>query len=1213
MKALNPFDIDLTKTTLIEASAGTGKTYTITTLYCRMVARGYSVESILVVTFTEAAAAELKIRIRHRLANALAQLNNEPSDQKLPGNDDDLVKALRCSKDLSIIVLRLQTAITSFDQASIMTIHSFCLKVLTENAFESRSLFDIELVPDRSAFLKQVTCDYFMSRINNLDPLLLGFLAQQNFNPERLANMFSNLVARQDLVVKPLVVLSENQSKNQFDEYRSIVDQIHGLLLNSKDQIASLIQNNKGINKQSYAKRFVPSWLEKTRMAIEAQGVNTLFKMTEKGDPIYKFTHTRLESKTKKGHTSPQHEFFDLCQKLLTFYHVLEENLICLKVSFLDYFKLELEKTKKAQGICFFDDLINDLAKILDNQEGPDLVKAIRQVYDACLIDEFQDTDPKQYDIFSRLFSSPGTPFFMVGDPKQAIYAFRGGDIFAYLKASKRCDQSATLQRNFRSGPLLVAGIESIFSRHDNPFYYDAIEFTSVTTPSTAVNRLIKDKKKVEPLQFCYIKQSDLKSVLQVDQMVDKQEMINKETAGKVIPKIVANDILALLQSDNRLLKKKEGGPDTTHSNQLNSNRVSPEDIAVLVRTNAQAGQIQSALSKLGIPSYQSGTGSVFDSTQAIELHDILWAVQHPDHKGYVKAALATSVFGCSSSDMVRLDRNEDESFQWQERFTAYKILWETRGFVSMIMALFHSDEAFLKQSPGLDERGMTNFYHLIELISQALLKQQLSPHYLFKWYTGQLSRDLRDETADELRLESDKKAVAIVTIHKSKGLEYPIVYLPYLWEGTSVKPKDHFLFHDPQNNDCLTLDLGSDEQETSQHLFEKEEQAEQRRLLYVALTRASAACRIIWGRFKTIETSALGSLLHPKGVTDDQIMTADLEQLRSCAPQSIRIDHPVNNQVSDGQARYVEPNQELQARLWAATINRKVAPVWSMSSFSAITHSVFSQHTPDINTGTKNMEPKGQGENTQGARITLSDFPKGAGAGDFFHSIYEDLDFTSNSSTIGSLIQAKARLAGFSESNWIKTAIQSVQEILNTKLWTGYSQFYLNQINNHQRFNELEFSFNVNVFDISSIKTGFKLSDPLFLHSGYVDKLSQISVSSFKGFIKGFIDLVVCHEGKWYILDYKTNYLGDCYEHYSSDAVFDAMSEHHYFLQYHLYLVALHRYLKLRLNNYDYDRDVGGVFYLFVRGMKPVFKSDYGVFFQKPDKAAIEYLSDKL
>ncbi|MFH2091260.1 MAG: exodeoxyribonuclease V subunit beta [Pseudomonadota bacterium] len=1207
MKPLDPFDIDLEKNTLIEASAGTGKTYTITTLFCRLIAKGYSVESILVVTFTEAAAAELKIRIRQRLVRTLLQLNNNPldllsSDQQTQGKEDDLVTVLRSFEDLPRVLLRLQTAITSFDQASVMTIHSFCLKVLKENAFESRSLFDIELVPDRSAFLKQVICDYFMTRINNLDPLLLGFLAQQHFDPDHLAAMFSNLVARQDLVVKPLADQSgngfETRSENRFDEYRSIIDRMHGILLNAPDQIVSAIENNAGINKKSYARRFIPSWLEKTKETIERQGSNVLFKMTEKGDPIYKFTHTRLQSMTDPDHTSPEHEFFDLCEQVLSFYHEFEQYLIDLKIGFLDFFKSELEQMKKAQGICFFDDLVNDLAQALEHQKGDELVTAVRQTYDACLIDEFQDTDPRQYYIFSRIFSSSGTPFFMVGDPKQAIYAFRGGDIFAYLKASKRCDQSATLKTNYRSGPLLVAGIDPIFSKHKNPFIFDAIGFLSVTTPQAAVNRLVKDKRQVEPLQFCFVGRTG--------KLVDKQGMITKETAKKMIPKLVADDILALLQSDNRLIKEGE-------SFGVN---ISPKDIAVLVRTNAQATAIQSALSNLEIPSYQSGTGSVFDSVQAIELHDILWAVQHPGHKGYVKAALSTSVFGLCSNDMVRLDINEDEYFQWQKRFTEYKTLWETRGFVSMIMAVFHSEDAFLKQRPGLNERGMTNFYHLVELISQALLKQQLSPRYLFKWYADQLNKTLREQAADELRLESDKKAVAIVTIHKSKGLEYPIVYLPYLWEGTGGKPKDHFVFHDPKNDHALTLDLGSDEQDISKNWYEIEEQAEQRRLLYVALTRASALCQIVWGGFKSVQMSALGSLLHPLGVADDQAMIADLEQLRSHASDSIVI----RDLACEGQPPYIAQDKAEKNDLYAATAHRRVEALWSMSSFSAITHSVFFEHIFEIKKTDSLMAQKDivlgkpiHVEPTLAQQITLLKFPKGAGAGDFFHSIYQDLDFTSDPGMIASLVTDKARMAGFFDPDLMDMAGRSVQQVLSTKLGDQKQSFSLNQINHHQRFNELEFSFNVNMFNLLLIKTAFELSDPKFKSAGYLDKLSQMNVSCFKGFMKGFIDLVVCHEGKWYILDYKTNYLGDCYGDYCPKAVFEAMTVHHYFLQYHLYLVALHRYLKLRLKAYDYDQDMGGVFYLFVRGMKPDLKSDYGVFFQRPNRSAIEYLSDKI
>ncbi|MCK5350767.1 MAG: UvrD-helicase domain-containing protein, partial [Desulfobacula sp.] len=390
---------------------------------------------------------------------------------------------------------------------------------------------------------------------------------------------------------------------------------------------------------------------------------------------------------------------------------------------FLTFFNTELDKMKKTHGLCFFDDLVNDLAAALEKEDAQHLQKAVRQTYKTCLIDEFQDTDPRQYDIFSKIFSSQGTPFFMIGDPKQAIYAFRGGDIFGYLKASKESDQKFTLEKNYRSAPLLVDGINEIFSGSINPFLYEPIKFLKVTTPVTAINSLVENEQAVPPLQFSFIKRDD--------HTLDRQGFINKETAAGIIPKAVAEDILSLLQSGNLKVTRK------MLINNLSSDpqKISPKDIAVLVRTNLQAEQVKSALSDLNISSYLLKTGSVFESRQAIDLHDILWAVYNPDHKGSINAALCTSVFNFSSDMIVALDKQEALFFAWQDRFRSYKEIWETRGFVSMVMALLHSDDAFLKANLRLDERGLTNFYHLVELISQACLKQQLSPYYLLKWY----------------------------------------------------------------------------------------------------------------------------------------------------------------------------------------------------------------------------------------------------------------------------------------------------------------------------------------------------------------------------------------------------------------------------------------------------------------------------------------------
>ena len=1176
MKPLDPFHINLEKTTLIEASAGTGKTYTITTLYCRLVANGYPVESILVVTFTEAAAAELKLRIRARLFNSLATLLEQPCD-----NQDDMAEFFRGNEKLSLICLRFKHALTCFDQASIMTIHSFCLKILKENAFESHTLFDVELMPDRSLFLRQVSYDFFMGHVNNLDTLFLSYLNLRQITPESFAESFGLFVSRADFDCRPRQAVFENI----FDQYREILKKIHDILLTRHTEIIELIQNNKGIDKRGYSKKNVPAWLDVSCLKIEQQGADTFFKMREKnGDALYKFTRTRMELKTKPGEIPPEHEFFDLCEQMLCFYHQFENNLISLKIEFFAFFKKELGKIKKTQGICFFDDLVNDLAKALEREDGVNLQKAVRQTYKTCLIDEFQDTDPRQYDIFSKIFSSKGTPFFMIGDPKQAIYAFRGGDIFAYLKASKESDQKFTLEKNYRSAPLLVQGINEVFSAGINPFLYESIEFSRVKTPETAKNFLTANKESVPPLQFCFIKREGV--------ALDKQGFISKDTAAGIIPKACAKDILALLQSDQRLVEKGGEGQDPQ--------KISPEDIAVLVRTNKQAQQIQKALSDLNIPSYLSKTGSVFDSGQAIDLHDILWAVDTPDNKGYIFAALCTSVFDFSSDRIVGLDENEVLFLKWQDRFRKYKEIWETKGFVSMAMSLFHSDEAFLKGNASLDERGMTNFYHLIELISQACLKQQLSPYYLLKWYARQLFKDLRDEFADELRLQSDKKAVAIVTIHKSKGMEYPIVYLPYLWEGSRKSSKENILFHDPEKDYRLTLDLGSEDLTNSQIYTEKENYAEQRRLLYVALTRASAMCRIIWGGFKSVEASALGTLVHENGCKDDPLMIKDLEQLLSRAPQSILLQ-PNTGEMSN---QFIDRPDAVKRVLSAKKISRDINACWKMSSFSAIAHS----QSPEVF-----KEKKKVSYNRDKPFITLALFPKGAGSGDLFHSIFETLDFTMGPEEISKQVQSKFDMFGFQGEEMVQMAAKSVKEVLETRLVSGTSEFLLKEIRPDQRFNELSFAFSVSSFQMSIIKKTFEQSDLKFKTSGYIEKLSQLTAQSFKGFIKGFIDLVVQHQGKWYIIDYKSNYLSDTYDEYSKEAMFDAMSDHHYFLQYHLYLVALHRYLGLRLKDYDYDTHFGGVFYLFLRGMHPDFASQYGVFYDRPAKSAILYLSDNL
>ncbi len=1192
MIALNPYTLTLDQTSLIEASAGTGKTYTITSLAVRLIATGFPIESILVVTFTEAAAAELKLRIRSRLVEVLAGLEARAD------RDDDLLRYLSSLPDPNLVKARIAHSLTCFDQAAVMTIHSFCYKILREHAFESGAGFDLELAPDSAVFKRQVCMDFFMTRISNLDPLDLNLLAQQGVTPDNFLKEFRLVLSGKDLDTIP----EDGQFEAISPDYKKTARRIFDLLKTEKQAIIDLLREHKGLNKRSYTKKYVPAWLDQAMEKFEQQGDTAFFVMEEKGDSLYKFTNTRLSEKTDSG-PAPAHEFFDLCQDLLGLYRGMAKNLEGLRLEFLRFYARELATMKDRTGTCFFDDLVNDLAAALAGPARQQLIAAVRETFQACLIDEFQDTDPRQYAIFSALFSKPDTqqkpPFFMIGDPKQAIYAFRGGDIFAYLTACQDSDQMFTLDKNYRSSPLLVQAVNAVFSLRERPFIFKDIEFTPVGTPTGAIDLLNLQEKAVPPLQIDFIPRQEAH--------VAKNGLVRKDHAVKIIPSLLGRQILQDLASPLQIRGKKG-----------ETRAPGPGDMAVLVRTNDQAEDVRNALSELNIPCFVSRTGSVFDAVEAQEFYTLLCAVDRPDRTKILKAALATSVFGFRARDLIDLDKNQTELIKWQDRFAAYKTIWETRGIAAMFTALFHSEDREDRRRATLGERGITNFYHLMELSSGAEQNRRLSRSFLLKWLEHQLSDQTRDETADELRLESDEKAVAIVTIHKSKGLEYPLVYLPYLWagQGGSSPGKGPVLFHDPDLNNRLRLDLRVDGAlapdgpdaigiQRSRDLRAMEEEAEDRRLLYVALTRASAGLRILWGGFAGVETSALGNILHTGGCAEDQFMLSDLKAFETASPDCVTIQTMAEpDNVQSAVQPWAGASQD-KSPLSARTITRTIAPQWRISSFSAM----ISQEKDkgwDTPAGDGEIleedtilegETGAPGPRDPGAEIPLKDFPKGAAAGDFFHAVLEELDFAAPGTAVENAVLSNLEKFGFTDPKLFAPTVQAIQDILSAPLETDSDTFCLKDITRENRFSELAFVFSVKDFKTPDFINLFETHGRF---KSYPALIKRLSPDALNGYIKGFIDLVVRHRGKWYILDYKSNFLGPAYADYNPAAMAWAMLEHHYILQYHIYLLALDRYLKLRLKDYDYSKDFGGVCYLFIRGMHPRHPGA-GIFYDRP------------
>jgi exodeoxyribonuclease V beta subunit len=1186
MEILNPFDVELENTILIEASAGTGKTYTITTIFTRLVLEGYRPDSILVVTFTEAAAAELKLRIRKRLLQAFSFLDDLHSDIDLNvDSDKKFNQYLKSGTEKEIINKKkyLKNALNLFDETSILTIHSFCLKMLKENAFESRAFFDVELSADSSLVEKEICFDFFAEKINNLDPLFLKYLKKKNFVPEKLIRKFTNLLSRPNIELIPETM----EFTDVFDEYRGIVKKIGLHIEHKSHEIKDFIQNDPGINKQSYKKNLVTNWLEQISKQLSDTGESTVFEMHEKGDSLYKFTLTRLSEKLKPGFDLPGYEFFSLCEKLFELNQVFENNIISLEISYFKYLKTKLLKNKERLGIVFFNDLINDLDHALHGNASLRLIQAIQEKYHAVLIDEFQDTDQTQYSIFSKLFANRKNLFCMIGDPKQAIYGFRGGDIFAYLKAVEDSKKAYTLDKNYRSDPKLVESVNTIFKKKSNPFIYEKIGFHPVTTPESSENRLFEDNKESSCFKFLFLDKEEVKAD------VDKKGFIKKAWANDNIPLIVAQDIAKLLDSDTLLQKRK----------------IEPSDIAVIVRKNAQATRISKALELYTISSHIYSNDSVFNSKEAVEMTDLLWAVIEPEKDGFVKAALLTDIFEFSGNDIDDLDSVEGAFSDWQEKFKNYQTLWTNNGFIRMIQEIFYSTEAFSKKNTFISKRTLTNYNHLIELLHYAESDKHFSPVLLFKWFTQEQSRAQNNTSSEELRLETDQSAVSIVTIHKSKGLEWPLVYLPYLWDGKINSNKDDYcLFHDPDDDYREKFDLGYTNIGRAREISNNEAQAEDARLLYVALTRAASMVKIIWGRFNSLDASALGNILHGQSVANDIGMIEDIKSLtkndfRGICVDIYKSDESIGEIIPclriDIQNQEEFSDRQNQIR----TITRSIFQSWKIASFSSLISSAS-------NIDYRFLENREVEKNLSAdVEITLKDFPAGAGSGEFFHSLLEDLDFGDNKENIQNLVKIKLEGFGYRSELWNETINNAVQQILSTKLFKENSDFILKNIKNKKRLNELEFFFPIKLINNKKLYNVFKNYMKYSTASEYADKLLNLDFKSVSGFMKGFIDLVFEFDNKWYIVDYKSNFLGKSYDDYSDDAMNGAMMEHHYFLQYHIYVVALHKYLIFRQKDYDYDTHFGGVFYLFIRGMKPESKT--GIFYDVPDYKLIHELSN--
>jgi len=1201
MTTAEEFDLlnaPLEGTNLIEASAGTGKTYTIAGLYLRLVLeKRLPANEILVVTFTEAATEELRERIRAKLREALEAFSGGLStDTFLNGlakQHEDSEAPSRCLKE----------ALRAFDQAAIFTIHGFCRRMLYENAFESGSLFDTELVADQESLKEAIVEDFWRRHFYDASHLFVRYAINKKLTPDKLRSLLGNKVSQPYLRIIPQGDLPDTSP--QEEAFQASFKKVCQAWQSWKEEVGRILGSDERLNRQKYRKTSVDIWLHGMDDYLSSGGNDpSLFVGFEK------FTTGELRRGVKKDRSPPVHPFFDLCEELkekqAELEKVFEGRLLWLKVKLFHYVQKELARRKEGENIQSFDDLLLKFQGALEERRGGDLARAVRRKFKAALIDEFQDTDPVQYAIFKRIFQAEGSILFLIGDPKQAIYSFRGADIFAYMDAATDVRSRYTLEENWRSEPDLITAVNTIFAKGDRPFVYDKIPFQpAVPATQKAAEPLSIDGESGCPFRLWF---------LDAGKAGGPGRPISKTLARKLIPKAVAAEISRLLWlgRDNKA--------------RLGKSPLQESDIAVLVRKNAEALLMQEALSALHIPSVLCTTGSLFDSHEAMEVERVLAGIVESQHEKGLKGALATDFMGLRGEALHGLMAHETGWEGWIVKFKRYHHLWKEYGFARMFRHLLLEEEVLPRLMSFPDgERRNTNVLHLSEVLHQASIDRKLGMGGLVKWLSEQ--RDGNTPRLDEhqLRLETDERAVKLVTIHKSKGLEYPVVFCPFSWGGSRLsRSGEPITFHDGGHNMRPTLDLGSPDMDENRVIAEKEQLAENLRLLYVALTRAKSRCYFLWGRVRGAETSAPAYLLHQpgswegervvsaveekfRGLGDDHVFDA-LKALEGKSRGAMRL-----SEVPMGTGRPCSPPLEEKGEFRCRRFYGNIDRSWQISSFSSLVSGQF--HRADLadrdgfflapSCGQGLAEELGVEQEPSG----IFAFPRGTKAGTFMHDVLEHLDFQQeDASEMERLAIEKLKEYGF-ELTWREDLCSMIQKLLSAPLEPSVKDFTLSRVGNKDRLNELEFYFPLQSVSSKALKTVFEKNGGPGIKGEFPQKIEQLDFAPARGFMKGFMDMVFEFEDRFFLVDWKSNYLGPRVEDYGQEALCAVMEEAFYILQYHIYAVALNQYLQLRVPGYDYETHFGGVYYIFLRGVDPAMGPDYGIYRDRPSKEFIDAL----
>ena len=1160
--------------TLIEASAGTGKTWTLTALYARLLLeRGLSVGQILVVTYTTAATAELRERIRKRLAELLAVYDNGPSDDKL-------LNELQAQYPDAASHRRLLLAVHGFDEAAIFTIHGFCQRALQDAAFEAGGDFDNELTHDDREIIDALLADLWRHELAAAEPEWAAFLVQQKITPQSLRKRLRNHLGKPYLRIEP-----QPGTHSDMAALRAAWQQAQRLW---QGESAAWLEQLKAFD------GFKSNMCNAAKLGVWQAELDGYFSdaaaLFSKTEAHRRLAREGLNKASKKNCEAPANPLAaalqELCDALDAAQPEAEQRLIDLQVRLIGQLNEQLPQRKAAQRLLAFDDLLNKLQQALQGEGGEHLASTLRTQYPVALIDEFQDTDPVQYRVFHRIYEDNGDLCF-VGDPKQAIYAFRGADLATYLQARSEAARQYSLTTNHRSTPELIASLNQLFDR-PMPFAEPGLAYQQVGASDKARPQLVLSAVEGEqdaPLALVWL----------------DNDYLGKGEAGALVARDTARRIASVLAASSR--------GDAYFAQGNTRTPIKGGDIAVLVASHRQASEVAAELAARGVPSVRRGKENVWHSEEADELSAVLAAYAEPGREGALRYALASRLLGRSAADLAACSEDAHAWDAEREAAERYHQLWQQQGFMRAFRAWLDEQKVAQRLLALVDgERRLTNLLHLAELLQTESL-QRPGLEQLLSWFNAQRSAEAHGEEA-LLRLESDAERVQIVTIHTSKGLEYPLVFCPYLWDGRLLgRNDDSATCHDEDGTPLL--DLGGDRLAEHVEAARRESFAEKLRLTYVALTRARAGLWLHWGPValckpkkdgsladEGLHSSALAWLLHGRELPGGDALGELASHLAGLEPAGLRQE--LQQLVNAGAGRIAllpltgeeaAASGESRAAMPAPlrSLERALSSAWRMGSFSGLAAGMHKEAPDrDEQLPLASVDP-GSG---------FFAFPRGARAGTCLHAILED--WARGKGALAELVAPALSAHGIDGDTWAETALAQLEQVIHADLdGQGLS---LAALAPGRRLPELGFTFPVAGLDVERLRT--LLLDPTHcLPPTMRSAAERLEFDSLKGFMKGFIDLTFEHAGRWYILDYKSNWLGPDASHYGGERLEQAIAGEHYYLQYLIYLVALRRFLRLRLPGFV-DSALGGAYYLFLRGMPSA-----GVYFQRPADSLLDAL----